>query len=121
MKAQDLKKQLLNVVGPVDFSKTPLDVLQKFANTEMDKNLRKYFFKLQNVAKTNYPDVDGLIELREAENDILSNLIQMDFNDETTPFFKRYLTVVCLFPECVMNMTLLLNIINYYNISNKKI
>ena len=39
MKAQDLKKQLLNVVGPVDFSQTPLELLQKFADAETDDTL----------------------------------------------------------------------------------
>lgn len=37
MKAQDLKKQLLNVVGPVDFSQTPLELLQ---NLPMPKPMR---------------------------------------------------------------------------------
>ena len=48
MKAQDLKKQLLNVVGPVDFSQTPLELLQKFADAETDETLRRYFFTLQD-------------------------------------------------------------------------
>ena len=56
MKAQDLKKQLLNVVGPVDFSQTPLELLQKFADAETDETLRRYFFTLQDEAKNNCPD-----------------------------------------------------------------
>ena len=48
-------------------------------------------------------------------------LIQIYFNDETKPVFKRYLTVVCLFPDYVMDMKLLLSILNYYNIFNKKL
>ena len=68
MKAQDLKKQLLNVVGPVDFSQTPLELLQKFADAETDETLRRYFFTLQDEAKNNCPDTDSLKELHEAEH-----------------------------------------------------
>ena len=53
MKAQDLKKQLLNVVGPVDFSQTPLELLQKFADAETDETLRRYFCKTKQ--KTTAP------------------------------------------------------------------
>ena len=114
MKAQDLKKQLLNVVGPVDFSQTPLELFQKFSDAETDETL-------QDEAKNNCPDTDSLKELREAEHDMLCRLIQIYFNDETKPVFKRYLTVVCLFPDYVMDMKLLLSILNYYNIFNKKL
>ena len=121
MKAQDLKKQLLNVVGPVDFSQTPLELLQKFADAETDETLRRYFFTLQDEAENNCPDTDSLKELHEAEHDMLCRLIQIYFNDETKPVFKRYLTVVCLFPDYVMDTKLLLSILNYYNIFNKKL
>ena len=52
---------------------------------------------------------------------MLCRLIQIYFNDETKPVFKRYLTVVCLFPDYVTDMKLLLSILNYYNIFNKKL
>ena len=53
MKAQDLKKQLLNVVGPVDFSQTPLELLQKFADA--DETLRRYFSRCKTKQKTTAP------------------------------------------------------------------
>lgn len=55
MKAQDLKKQLLNVVGPVDFSQTPLELLQKFADAETDETLRRYFSRCKTKQKTTAP------------------------------------------------------------------
>lgn len=86
MKAQDLKKQLLNVVGPVDFSQTPLELLQKFADAETDETLRRYFFTLQDEAKNNCPDTDSLKELREAEHDMLCRLIQFISTTKRNPF-----------------------------------
>lgn len=55
MKAQDLKKQLLNVVGPVDFSQTPLELLQ---NLPMPKPMRPsadIFSRCKTKQKTTAP------------------------------------------------------------------
>lgn len=121
MKTQDLKKQLLNVVSPVDFSEKPLDLLQKFARDETDETLRQYLLALLAEVKPDHAEPDSLNKLREAEHDMLCRLIQIYFNDETEPVFKRYLTVVCLFSDYVTDIKLLLNILNYYDIFNKKL
>ena len=112
----DLKDQVKAAVAGVEKI-----MGKKFADAETDETLRRYFFTLQDEAKNNCPDTDSLKELREAEHDMLCRLIQIYFNDETKPVFKRYLTVVCLFPDYVMDMKLLLSILNYYYIFNKKL
>ena len=101
-------------------------------NLPMPKPMRPsadIFSRCKTKQKTTAPTLhartanltDSLKELREAEHDMLCRLIQIYFNDETKPVFKRYLTVVCLFPDYVMDMKLLLSILNYYNIFNKKL
>lgn len=92
-------------------------------NLPMPKPMRPsadIFSRCKTKQKNNCPDTDSLKELHEAEHDMLCRLIQIYFNDETKPVFKRYLTVVCLFPDYVMDTKLLLSILNYYNIFNKK-
>ena len=120
MNKQDLKKQLLNVVGPIDFSETPFALLQKFTLSEKDETLRRYLQALQEEVETGYSVHKPSNKLHEAEHDMLCWLIQIYLNNETQPVFKRYLTVVCLFPDCVVDMKLLLNILDYYDIFNKK-
>ena len=115
MKAQDLQNRLLKVIGPIDSEQPPLAQLDKIKKEETDEFLKHYFSLLYKEAE------DKLNELAEAEHDVLCRLIQIYFNDETKPFFKRYLTVVCLFSDHVMDMKLLLSILNYYDIFNKKI
>lgn len=121
MKAQDLQNRLLKVIGPIDSEQPPLVQLDKIQKEETDEFLKHYFSLLYKEAEIMCPDIDKLNELAEAEHDVLCRLIQIYLNDETKPVFKRYLTVVCLFPNYVMDTKLLLSILNYYNIFNKKL
>lgn len=125
MKTQDLQNRLLKVIGPLDSKQPPLVQLDKIQKEETDEFLKNYFSLLYKEVeietKTMRHGTDTLDELAEAEHDVLCRLIQIYFNDETKPFFKRYLTVVYLFPEYVIDIKLLLSILNYYNIFKKNL
>lgn len=80
--------------------------------------LHGYIFTLMDSLSEPKREHDAL---KEAEHEMLCYLVQIYLNDETRAIFKRFLTVVFLFPDRVKDFKLLDSILSYYNIYNKKL